>query len=242
MESFPGAFPHSGSGEENALLSPEVINIQKSLKLKRKAFKKDFLYQIQCIWLIFSIICYLYDCSLLLLVLRFVTEVSLANYRLLSKHLDSNVLVFSIIGQGLTAALIHINRDLPKPNDDGYIYGHHVIQIIGEKQLPSKYLLLLFDVLLLYIQMLNFSSVYKTRKDYKTIESSAIDQEFDGLQGRTICVRSDFLKSFKPRWLSINELHEIQQQEEREDENQDTNALARLLGSSLEDYGTIPTT
>lgn len=86
MSLFPGGFPglyDSDTGvspsqqDEISTRSnrfrkstPELDAVKKSLKNRKKAFKNNLVYNMDCTTYIFIFITYLYDCSLLLLIMR----------------------------------------------------------------------------------------------------------------------------------------------------------------------------
>jgi hypothetical protein len=136
-------------------------------------------------------------------------------------------------------AFLHVSRALPKPESDGFVYGHHIIQIIGQKQLSNKYWLLGLDIALFYTQILRYSVTFSTKRDYKTAEATAIDQEYDGSQGRTICARIDLLNSLRPHWRTVHELHTVEEEERRE-QTQDIGDTSRLTPGHLDpNYGSF---
>lgn len=91
MDSFPGGFPglyDSDTGRPNQFdqnsrssrfkrTSPELEAVKKSLKHRKRALKKHMIHNMDSSCYIFIFITYLYDCSLLLLLMRsFVQSVS----------------------------------------------------------------------------------------------------------------------------------------------------------------------
>ena len=85
MNSMPGAFPGlTPTSRRTERGRPErarperfrhrsehsEINYIKSLKSRKALFKNDFILNLECISYVYTIIAYLYDCSLLLLIIR----------------------------------------------------------------------------------------------------------------------------------------------------------------------------
>lgn len=88
MSLFPGGFPglydsdtgmSSSQQDEVSTQSrssrfkkatPELDAVKKSLKNRKKVFKKNMVHNMDCTTYVFIFITYLYDCSLLLLIMR----------------------------------------------------------------------------------------------------------------------------------------------------------------------------
>lgn len=100
---------------------------------------------------------------------------------------------------------MHLTRELPIPEDDGFLYGHHTLQVIGQTQLPNKYYFVLLDLVVFYMQLALFTSQYSLKK-HKTIRSSLVETEYDGYQGETIALKIPLISALNLPFPSVKEL------------------------------------
>lgn len=110
-----------------------------------------------------------------------------------------------MIISNILAVIAHLTRELPIPDSNKFLYGHHTLQAIGQTQLTNKYYFIPLDLLIFYLQIALFTSQYSSKK-HKTIRSSLVDTEFDGLQGETIALKIPIISALHLPFPSIEEL------------------------------------
>lgn len=141
-----------------------------------------------------------------------------------------------VIISNILSVILHLTRELPIPDDNGFIYGHHTLQVIGQQQLSNKYYLLLLDILVFYLQLALFTSQY-TSKKHKTIRSSLVESEYDGFQGETIALKIPLISAMHLPFPSIEELKLEEEEMENETNNNNDNEDSLMVGQPA--YGSI---
>lgn len=131
----------------------------------------------------------------------------------------------------ILSVLLHLTRDLPIPDANGFLYGHHTLQVIGQYQIPNKYYLIILDMVVFYLQLALFTSQY-TSKKHRTIRSSLVGSEYDGFQGETIALKIPIISALHLPFPSVEELKlEEEAMENRPNETNDVNDDDGLLAS-----------
>lgn len=138
-----------------------------------------------------------------------------------------------LIISNIISVLMHLTRDLPLPEDDGFLYGHHTLQVIGQTQLPNKYYFLLLDLLVFYMQLALFTSQYSSKK-HKNIRSSLMEAEYDGYQGKTTALKIPIISALNLPFPSVEELkleeeEESQTRHQQQNQEVDDNLLAEQI-------------
>ncbi|CCH43604.1 hypothetical protein BN7_3157 [Wickerhamomyces ciferrii] len=250
MNDFPGGFPgmyddeNTGMSNEQDQTSrtirstPEFEAVRKSLKSRKKILKKDIINSLDIICTIgeFYILVHQYNkafTNYLQIILVFQTTPILQ--QLIPRNAGKRSTFHIIVISNFFALLLHLTRELPIPNEDGYLYGHHFLQTIGQQQLPSKYWFIPLDLLVFYMQVALFTSQYSTRKN-KTIKSTHVENEHDGFQGETIALKIPIISALHMPFPSV----EVLKTEEEEMNNSENATNNGNLLASQAIYGSIP--
>lgn len=169
---LPGSFPEtwessrvpSGQLADDSEYKAFAKQINRS---KRDEFSIDLVHRLDTLLFVGYVTEYLYDCKLLVLVVRcgmqwiLTTLRSSARLAELTSEFnvnDDKLMFLQLFIIQLGVLLIHISDDLPRPEHDGYLYGHRTLQLIGQKPLSTKWILVVMDVLLYIGQLCVFCS------------------------------------------------------------------------------------
>lgn len=136
------------------------------------------------------------------------------------------------------SALIHYASDIPIPENDGFIFGHNTLQAIGQKQFTQKRWIFAYDIVLIYLQLLVFTTQYSLKKDEQLGYSSTIDQEYDGLQGRTVALRLPFLSVLKLKFVGLETL-KAEDERDREESGRLESQIDSLVDHETQRYGSV---
>ncbi|KAH3687878.1 hypothetical protein WICPIJ_001171 [Wickerhamomyces pijperi] len=134
--------------------------------------------------------------------------------------------------------IFHLTTPLPKPNDDGFIYGHHTLQAIGQYQLSSKYWLLCYDLMIFFLQLTVFATQYSDKKSLHT--KCTIRNSYDGFQGGINIIKIPVVGALKMKRATFEELKEDERMADQNNQRF-TRQLESLINSNdgeLETEGT----
>ncbi|KAH3678529.1 hypothetical protein WICMUC_001546 [Wickerhamomyces mucosus] len=132
-----------------------------------------------------------------------------------------------------------LKQELPIANDDGFIYGHHTLQIIGEQQLNNKISLIGYDLILFYLQLIVYAIQYSSKREKSTSKAEFLNINDDGYQGETLAIRIPLINVINIPLVSIEELKSEQELNDESNGTRFNSQIDTLLNGDTIPYGSI---
>lgn len=110
-------------------------------------------------------------------------------------------MIISIVGYAAMSILLHSITDLPKPAAGRYLHGSLTIEIIGVEPLTSRFPLILWDIVVLLLQLASFSVNFTALRsdeddDHEPLKSS----DFYAYSGHLLVRDIGIIKSLRENW------------------------------------------
>lgn len=104
----------------------------------------------------------------------------------------------------LLSTWLHFSRDIPSPDTSGFIYGHHSVQVIGQRQITSKTYLYILDFIIFLVQTIMYAITFHSHSG--EVDSKTIAMDYDGSGGNAVVLHINLLNSILNEHMSIESL------------------------------------
>ncbi|ODQ79791.1 hypothetical protein BABINDRAFT_161485 [Babjeviella inositovora NRRL Y-12698] len=207
---IPGAFPGPIASPESRHPNELMLHASTISKQYQSAARNHLLSQFDLLATFYICLIFLYDYNILLLVVRLVLQsfLSLAVDTPMNTIIPPLAVYQATVFVNVGSLIIHgVYGQAVSSRADGYIFGHYIIQVIGQQQLSSRYPLLLLDFVLITLNMALFDMNFglKVMKEHRLGEIRSEGPDGNAQSVVTVNLSGVFKGKFLQRLIHYSE-------------------------------------